>query len=294
MEPMSHRYDTPVPIPNVEVKRVSLNELATAHAKTGERSVLLAIDMKQEVHEGVIGLMPLLPVTRFIPYKPEYALVRGYYSIGRVVFLTGNVRLRALLSEPESLDLVVDAIRRRRNPQTGVTPMEARFVGPLETCLMRREGRWTELTQRGEGPAVTGVDAQSDMAYAIQLRGSERSLSIVRGRPTLEGVINWELVTTAPDGVSILDASRMVRDRDGALLSLVSLEGECVKLLSLTKGKVYWGEDIRLPGSAIEGNGVGAEPGSILTQRWAEDGYLVTQYSRFYNLPLLAYLKSSG
>lgn len=294
MEPMSNRYDTPVPIPNVEVKRVSLNELATAHTKADEQSVLLAIDMKQEVHEGVIGSMPVFPVTRFIPYKPEYALVRGYYSIGRVVFLTGNVRLRALLSEPASLDLVVDAIRRRRNPQTGVTPMEARFVGPLETCLMRREGRWTELTQRGEGPAVMGVDAQSDMAYAIQLRGSDRSLAIVRRRPTNEGVINWSPVTTAPEGLPILDASRMVRDQDGALLSLVTLQGERVKLLTLTKGKVYWGEDIRLPGSAIEGNGVGAEPGSVLTQKWAEDGYLVTQYSRFFNLSLLAYLRSSS
>jgi hypothetical protein len=294
MEPMPNRYDTPVPIPNVEVKRVSLNELATAHAKTSEQSVLLAIDLKQEVHEGVIGSMPISPATRFIPYKPEYALVRGYYAIGRVVFLTGNARLRTLLSEPVSLDLVVDAIRRRRNPQTGMTPMEARFVGPLETCLMRREGRWTELTQRGEGPAVAGVDAQNDMAYAIQLRGSDRSLSIVRGRPTIESIIDWTLVTTAPDGLPVVDASRMVRDQDGALLTLVTLQGERVRLLTLTNNKVYWGEEIRLPGSAIQGNGVGAEPGSILTQRWAEDGYLVTQYSRFYNLPLLAYLKASG
>jgi hypothetical protein len=246
------------------------------------------------VHEGVIGTMPVTPATRFIQFKPEYAMVRGYYSIGRVVFLTGNARLRMLLAEPASLDLVVDAIRRRRNPQTGVTPTEVRFVGPLGSCLMRREGRWTDITPRGDGPAVTSVDMQDGTAYAIQLRGSDRSLSIVRGRPKVSGVIDWELVSTAPDGQAILDASRLVRDQEGALLSLVTLQGERVRLMTLAKNKVYWGEEVRLPGDAIEGNGGTTEPGSILTQRWAEDGYLVTQYGRFYNLPLMAYLKASG
>jgi hypothetical protein len=132
------------------------------------------------------------------------------------------------------------------------------------------------------------------MAYAIQLRGSDRALSIVRGRPVINGMIDWELVTTAPDGLAILDASRMVRDREGALLSLVTLQGERVRLLTLAKNKIYWGEEVRMPGSAIEGDGAMTQPGSILTQRWAEDGYLVTRYSGFYNLPLMAYLKANG
>ncbi len=294
MESMTSRYETPVPIADIEVHRASLNELAAAHSKMDDRPVLFAIDMKTEVHEGVIGSMPATPATRFIQFKPEYAMVRGYYSIGRVVFLTGNARLRMLLAEPASLDLVVDAIRRRRNPQTGVTPTEVRFVGPLGACLMRREGRWTDITQRGDGPAVMGVDMQDGMAYAVQLRGSDRSLGIVRGRPKVNGMIDWELVTTAPEGQAILDASRLVRDQEGALLSLVTLQGERVRLMTLSKNKVYWGEEVRLPGDAIEGDGARTEPGSILTQRWAEDGYLVTQYSRFYSLPLMAYLKASG
>jgi hypothetical protein len=305
MEAASNRYDTPVPIGHVHERMVPLHELGTVLNGPGERTVQLVI--RGPAHDRVarLGRMPSVPRTQFVPCEKHEIRVRGYYAIGRVSFITGNTQLRTLLDEPKTLDIVVDAVRRRKDPQTGVAPTQARFVGPLETCLMRREGRWTEIAPRGHGPAVVGVDVQDGMAYAIRLRGEDKPIELVRGKPVETGVIEWQSITMGHAGRRIVDASRFVRDKGGHQLSLVLLEGDEVRLFTLERnGKTHWSEPSKLPGTPIEADGTGSAKRvehmpiatSILTQAWAEDGYLVTRYplQLINGLPLWAYLQASG
>jgi hypothetical protein len=282
-------YDTPVPISNLKTQTATVDDFGRLYPKLGESLIQLSLRRKSSTREIVYGFAPKDQRTLFMAIQCEDTLVRGCYAMNDALFLTGSSSLRDYLSEPDLLDRIVGALVTRRDARTG--SVQVRFAGPLGCCLMRRAGRWTELTQRGQGPLVVGIDAQESMAYAINLRGADKPLAIVSGQPSMGGIIKWDVVSTGPEGKYLLDASRFVRDARGNVLAMVELERNDLRLLTLMRDKVYWSESCLMPGAPIE-----AMKGAVLAQRWAADGYLVSLYptSFMVSLPSLAYAHASG
>lgn len=287
MELTRHQYDTPIPIAHVQTRDLPLHDLGNALTVETDRVVRLSVRGTPGARIACIGSVPYEPRTYFMDCDPHEILVRGFYQAGRVCFLTGGRELRSLLAEPEALDFLVAGIRSRKDVEIGVAPAQARFIGPLDTCLMRRDGRWTEITPRGIGPAVVGLDVSDGMVYALQLAGDGKAVAIVCGKAVVSGVIDWRVLTIGHGGGRMKDAGRFVRDQQGNLFSCVELEGGDLRLFTLSKDKAHWSESVYLPGAAVE-----PVENSILTQRWAADGYLLTYCpsAHIRGYALLAYI----
>ncbi|MCE9586479.1 hypothetical protein K8R04_04155 [Candidatus Uhrbacteria bacterium] len=292
--------ETPVPFPTTPDEFVPIGAIDGQMNSYGDRIVLVGLHGTSGARMVRLARMPNRPGTQFVACEKDEIRIRGYYTLGRRVFLTGSAGLRGLLQEPGTLNTIVDALRRRKNSETGVAPLQMRFVGELECCLLRQQGRWTDLTPRHVGPALVGLNATDGIAYAIRLRTEGRSLEIVMAANTEDPVMDWRSVGTAPVGKHILDASRFERDVEGNAVSLVSLEGSDFRLVTITpRGKAHWSESISLPGDAIERDTTDPRiptATSILTQRWVVDGFLVTRHplQNFTGLVLWAYIKALG
>ena len=292
--------ETPVPFPTTLDEFVPISAIDAQMYGFGDRIVLFGLHGSSGARIVRLARMPNRPGTQFVACEKNEIRIRGYYALGRRVFLTGNAGLRDLLHEPGTLNTIVDALRRRKNSETGVATLQTRFVGELECCLLRQQGRWTDHTPRSTGPALVGLNATDGIAYALRLQMEGRSIEIVMSRNTEDSVMDWQTVGTAPDSRYILDASRFERDAFGNAVSLVSLGGSDYRLISVSlRGKAFWSESISLPGDAIERDI--PDPRlptvtSILTQCWVVDGFLVTRHplQNFTGLALWTYIKAPG
>lgn len=285
-------HDTPIPFQNVPERTYPIDRIADEISAHEARVILVGIHGDRFDRKVRIARITDAIATQFLACEGMHEIrVRGYYAVGRRVFLTGNARLRDLLEDPTALDMIADAFRRRRDPETGVAPSQMRFAGELECCLLRQNGRWTDLTPNGNGPAVVGSNIQDGVVYAIRLRADGASLEIVMAENSEDPVMNWRRMALGFGGKRILDASRFVRDSDGNVVSIVTLEGPSYHLLTRRGTESLWSESVRLPGSPIECD---AASRTILTQCWVHDGYLVSRQAlnHFNGLVLLAYWRA--
>lgn len=288
--------ETPVPFPTTQDEVVPIRAIDAQMHGFGDRIVLVGLKGKNEATTVRLARMSDKPNIQVVACDPDEIRIRGYYTLGRRVFLTGSARLRTLLEESGTLNAIVDALRRRKSTETGMAPLQSRFVGELKCCLMRQQGRWTDLTPRHMGPALVGLNATDSIAYAIRLQSESRAFEIVMAKNTEDPVMDWQSVATAPEGKQILDASRFERDSMGNTHSLVTFGSSEFRLLTITKtGKGSWSEAITLPGDPIECDV--PDPHSkalptILIQRWVVDAFLVMRHPLTHHtgLALWAYV----
>ncbi len=280
----------------------SLNARITEHH---DRLILLAVQGDKSRRHVRLARMSSAVDTQFLACEHSEIRIRGYYALGNCVFLTGSARLRELLEDTATLDALVGVLHQQKDQDTGLISHQARFVGELECCLFRFGGKWIDCTANGSGPAVVGINVPEGIVYAISLRSGEKSLEIVMAKKVCDGQLVWNRLTLAPNIQGILDAGRFVYDSDGSVVSLVALSSGEYRLLTIdAEGKIYWSESTSLPGEAIDRDTDGSvqhiertlSAKTILTQRWAVDGFLVSRYpvNDFAGLVLWAYLRASS
>ncbi|GEM_PF-2817773 len=148
------------------------------------------------------------------------------------------------------------------------------------------------MTSGGVGPAVVGIDIVESVAYAIHLREEGAPLELLSTKVVEGGKLEWRSLSLIPEGKRLIDVSRFVRDKEGHVLSLVTLESNEGRLFTHDRnGKVFWGESFKLSGAPIRAEG----RNTILMQTWVVDGYLITRYPThgFESLGFWAYLLAS-
>ncbi len=120
MELIGTRRETPIPFQTASVQRVALVDLSVA--LNGIDDQVIQFSLRGSRPDGVVEIAQLspVPVTQFVECHKGDILIRGYYAIGRTVFLCGSSGLRNLLVDPVTLNWLVETLRRRRNPETGV------------------------------------------------------------------------------------------------------------------------------------------------------------------------------
>lgn len=273
----------------VQERVANLTDLGNLMMGPGGRPLLVALRVNgKDVLVRVCRANGPPPI-QHAPCNETDVLVRGYYVLGRRVFLTGSAGLRNYLQTPSHLDRVCEGLRRRRDAETHTAPSQLRFMGEPECSLMRWNGKWYDLSRHGNGHAVVGIDLQAEAVYAIRLRqdGEPLEISAAYVAQLDSHLIDWRPVCLMPHGKRLVDTSRLVRDIDGHPLALVTLEGGEQRLLTIDKHRqALWGDPMGCPGIAFDADDGYAmsrikdapRMTSILTQKRVSDGYLVHRH----------------
>ncbi len=239
---------------------VSLNQFACAfEQQAGVRLVQLTARPEKGDVMMRLSVLPRTPSERFVRTPKDEIPIRGMYAISRSVFLTGGADLRQLLKTPQILSEIADAMRNLNDLDTRAPIYQIRMMGEPECCLMRRGGSWEDLSPPGSiGYIVFGLDVSEERVYALKRSACDELFEISTALVPHEGPLDWRPAALLPHKKRLVDASRLVRNLDGHLMSLVQLGDEEESLLTLERGRApMWSHPEKVTGVALEADDSG-------------------------------------
>jgi hypothetical protein len=192
--------------------------LSPQQGATADDIAVVALDRRAKDSQGprVEALPVMQDQARDYRPGPVEVFVSRYFEFNSTIAVCGGTGLAEFCQRRTQLDHLVD----KCHTLGGHEPLAQRFVGPLESCLLCRDGVWTDIGSGTNGRLfVIGMDMLRGRLYAFHERKAgvrdEICYAEIKRGP---GTLDWNCLTGLPrntDATAYLDASHFVQTPTG-------------------------------------------------------------------------------
>jgi hypothetical protein len=175
---------------------------------TADQVALLAMERRSQSSFPRYEPLPGAGQLCEFPVTERDALVSRYFEFGRISIISGSAALPDFLGHILCLENLSDTCGKLGKRE----PMSQRYLGPLEACLARINGRWVDLGSEKFGRRlVAALDEQRARIFAVRVRDDGSRPELDYAELSADGALEWHLLCRVPTGcLEFVDFSLLV------------------------------------------------------------------------------------